>query len=466
MSAREELDKIISLIKEKGALFIDLKFTDFYGRWHHLTLDPKNIKEDLLTIGVGVDGSSLGYKSVECGDLTIIPDIDTAFIDPFFKETTISFICNITESNFEKPYHLDPRQIAKKCEDYIKRTLKGARAVFSPEFEFFLFDEVEFSTNPNYSFFNIVSFEYEDTMKGTDIRYQDGYHHIPPGDNYANFRNTLSKMLSDIKIPIKYHHHEVGAMGQQEIEIGFLPLLKMADTTMIVKYFTRNLADNEGLIATFMPKPISNMSGNGMHIHQYLEKDNRSLFYDENGPSCLSELALKYIGGILQNGTAIFALTNPSVNSFKRLSPHFEAPQYLFHSEANRTAAIRIPSYAKNETEMRIEYRAPDATCNPYLAMSALVLVGLYGIENNIIAPDPIIGDFETQPHDIKDKFKRVPQDLKEALLEFKRNHEFILSNGVFTDDFIKAWLALKYNEILRVEKQVSPVEFYLYFDT
>jgi len=466
VNAKEDLDKIKNLIEEKNASFVDLKFTDLYGRWHHLTIDAKNIKNDLLTIGVGVDGSSLGYRSVECGDLTIIPDIDTAFVDPFFEEITVSFICDITESSNEKPFKLDPRQIARRCENYLNKALKETRIIFSPEFEFFIFDEVEFSVSPHNSYFYLSSLEHKDIMNGADIRYQDGYHHIPPGDNFANFRNSLSKMLSDINIPIKYHHHEVGATGQQEIELGFLPLLKMADITMLVKYFVRNLAYNEGLVATFMPKPIFSVAGNGMHIHQYLEKDGKSLFYDENGPSCLSELALKYIGGILQTGIAIFALTNPSVNSYKRLSPHFEAPQYLFHSEANRTAAIRIPSYAKNENDMRIEYRAPDATCNPYLALSSLVLAGLYGIENNIVAPDLIVGDFEEQPQEIREKFKRVPQDLKEALLEFKRNHEFMLTNGVFTDDFVKTWLAIKYNEVLRIEKHISPVEFYLYFDT
>ncbi|MGQ9705662.1 MAG: type I glutamate--ammonia ligase [bacterium] len=466
MKRKEDIDIIKGLIEEKRALFIDLKFIDLYGRWHHLTINAKALKDDLLTVGVGVDGSSLGYRSVESGDLTIIPDIDTAFIDPFFEDTTISFLCDITESSNEKPFHLDPRQIARKCEIFLNKTLKGTRALFSPELEFFLLDKVKFSVSPHNSFFNLTSYEHEETMSGADIRFQDGYHHILPGDYFANFRNTLCRMLSEIDIPIKYHHHEVGAMGQQEIELEFFPLLKMADTTMLVKYFVRNLAANEGLVATFMPKPIVNSAGNGMHIHQYLEKDGLSLFYDKDGPSCLSELALKYIGGILQNGTAIFALTNPSVNSYKRLSPHFEAPQYLFHSEANRTAAIRIPSYAKNEIEMRIEYRAPDATCNPYLALSAIVLAGLYGIEKNILAPDPLVGNFEEQPQEIREKFKRVPQDLKEALLEFKRNHDFLFINDIFTDDFVKAWLSLKYNEVLRVEKHITPVEFYLYFDT
>ncbi|RLC41761.1 MAG: type I glutamate--ammonia ligase [Candidatus Coatesbacteria bacterium] len=466
MNISESVDRLNKMIEDVGASFIDLKFCDLYGRWHHLTIDTSIIGEKLFTVGIGIDGSSMGYKSIESGDLTIIPDINTAFVDPFYDLPTISMICDITESSIEKPFHLDPRFIARKCESYLSNTVNGATALFSPEFEFYLFDEVEIAVKPHYSCFSLLSLEEDETGRGADIRHQEGYHHIPPADAFNNFRNNLSMMLKEANIPLKYHHHEVGAMGQQEIELGFLPLLNMADNVMLVKYFVRNLAYKEGISATFMPKPIQNASGSGMHIHLYLEKDGNSLFYDGSKPSCLSDTGMKYIGGILKNGKALFAFTNPSVNSYKRLCPHYEAPEYLFHSEANRTAAIRIPSYAKNPQEMRIEYRPSDATANPYLSFSALLLAGLYGIRTDIQAPDPVVGDFESQPSKVKKRFDRVPSNLKEALDALKREHEFLMVDNIFTEELINAWILLKSSEIDMIEKGISPMEFYLYYDT
>jgi glutamine synthetase len=468
-SDSKESSRILKeLVKSEGAGAIDLKFPDLIGRWHHLTVSVAVNNPRLFEIGVGIDGSSLGYSSVKSGDLSIIPDLSTAFIDPFFTERTLSFLCDIYDCKIAEPCPLDPRSVARRAEAYLANKYPGWQVRFSPEFEFYIFDRVSYATDPQLSYFQIDSEETDDEeMLGYRIKEQKGYHAILPNDSHHHLRSAICKQLETLGIEVKYHHHEVGASGQEEIELGFSSLLKCADNTMLIKYTIRNLAVEEGLSATFMPKPIHRAAGTGLHVHQFLTDQNgNSLFYDPDNPEELSTIGRWYVGGLMHCGRSLFALTNPSINSYRRLMPGFESPIYLFYSEANRTAAIRIPAYSKSKKEMRIEYRPPDATANPYLSLSAMLLAGIYGIEEKIDPGPPVAGDLAQLPKDIQRRFKKVPFTLDRALDELEADHDFLLAGNAFTDELIQIWLSEKReHELKEYAKRTTPFEFELYYD-
>ena len=386
------LGKLAKLAKDKQIEFIDLKFTDLIGLWHHITLPVSSLTESLFITGVGVDGSSMpGFSSIERGDMIALPDASSVFVDPFFDRPTLSFICDIMDAADEiLPYSRNPRRVAADAEKYLAKVKPGVKAVIGPEFEFYLFDKVNFYQGPDQAFYYLDSMEAEwnagmdEENLGYKIQYKRGYHAAPPMDRAFNLRSEIASMIAEVGIELKYHHHEVGSAGQHEIEIKFAPLLKMADQSMQVKYFVKNHCFRNNKSATFMPKPLFNEPGSGLHVHQYLADAKGSMFFDAKGPARFSKIGLNYIGGILKHVDSLLAFTNPSTNSFKRLVPGFEAPVAGTYSVGNRTACIRIPGYQRDPKTMRFEFRPPDGTMNPYLSFAAMLMAGIDGIKNKI----------------------------------------------------------------------------------
>jgi len=471
-------DSIVNMekyIKDNNIKMIDLKFCDLFGRLHHITVPSARCKDGLFDEGVGFDSSSIaGFKSLESGDMALLPDINTAFPDEFCNLSTLSFLCNIVEADTKNPFHRDPRYIARKAEDYLKNTGIADESRWGPEYEYYMFDNVKYKNNTFKSGYEVISEEanqFEDTedLTGLPIRKGKGYHAIPPMDKLNDLRSESVEILEDIGIPVKYHHHEVGGPGQSEIEVNLNGLRKSADNGMIIKYIIKMTADIYGMIATFMPKPLFDEAGNGMHFHQHLFKNGKPLFYDENGYGGLSELALNYIAGILKHSPALLALTNPSTNSYKRLVPGYEAPVNLFFSLANRSAAIRIPKYCTSPEEKRIEFRPPDATCNMYIAMSAMLMAGIDGIKNKLNPKELGFGPydiniFEMKPKERK-KIKPLPSSLNEALNALEKDYKFLLEGDVFKKDVIDTWIEYKRNELLIINRRPHPYEIELYID-
>lgn len=429
-----------------GIRFIDLKYCTLIGTLNHITIPVERFRE-VVNEGVGVDGSSLpGYKGVQKGDMLLFPDLNTGFIDPFFKDRTISFLCSVYLPDRLIPYERDSRNIAQKANQYLKKFL-NTDAFFQPELEFYLFDKWLYEEGVGYSYYRIESGEKRENLTTYPIRYKGGYHIGPPEDIYAEFRNEMVKILSQCGIRVKYHHHEVGSRGQVEIELLFEPLVKSADNLFLAKYLLKTLAQRDNKMLTFMPKPFIGEPGNGLHLHQYLGRRGNSLFYDPKKKDYLSDLCLKYIGGILHHSRALCAFTNPSTNSYKRLIPGFEAPTYTDFALGSRTSAIRVPAYIRKKKELDIEYRIPDATSNPYLAMSAILLAGLDGIENSL------------KP----DKRERLPNNSYEAINALREDYKFLLKGDVFNLDLIERWIEVKTKEFEEVHLRPHPYEFNLY---
>lgn len=457
------IEKILKLIEKENIKAVDLKFCDLPGRWHHVTVPSEILTEEFFERGVGFDSSNFpGFRGVEEGDMILIPDPETAFLDPFCSEKTLSLICYIAEPASKTPYRKDPRFIAKKAEDYLKKTGIGEKSIWGPEYEFYIFDNLEFFNSSMNSFIKINSLEARaegNPETSWSIKHKGGYHAIQPFDRYYGIREEIVRLLSEIGVSIKYHHHEVGAPGQEEIEVGHHELVKSGDWGMMVKYFVRNVAKKYGKSVSFLPKPIYNEAGSGLHFHQYLIKEGKSIFYDSDGFLGLSETGFYYIGGLLYHSSALSAFTNPSTNSYKRLVPGFEAPTKAFFDVANRTSAIRIPKYSSPFT-MRIEYRPPDSTCNIYLAMAAQLLAGLDGILNKI---DPIPLGFG--PGKDKKEYKSLPSSLSEAIDSLKNDYKFLLQGDVFNEDLIQFWIEFKEKEITEISKVPLPIEFEFYND-
>ncbi len=457
------INKILNIIEKEKVKAVDLKFCDLPGRWHHVTIPYELITEELFEKGIGFDSSNFpGFRGVEEGDMSLIPDPETAFIDPFWQEKTLSFICYIADSESKIPYQKDPRSIAIRAEEYLIETGIAERSVWGPEYEFYIFDSLEFSSSSMNSFIKIGSLEARGEGNpeiSWSIKLKGGYHSIPPFDRYYWIRDEMTRWLSSIGVAIKYHHHEVGSAGQAEIEVGHQGILKSGDWGMMVKYFVRNVAKKYGKFISFLPKPLINEAGSGLHFHQYLVKDGRSLFYEPEGLFELSEMALYYVGGLLYHARALCALTNPSTNSYKRLVPGFEAPTQIFFDVANRTAAIRVPKHA-SMLNKRIEFRPPDGTCNIYLAMSAQLLAGIDGILNKM---DPIELGFG--PSGGKKDYESLPSSLPEAIDSLKKDHKFLVQGGVFSEDFLQFWIEFKEKEWLEISRMPSPMEFEIYND-
>jgi glutamine synthetase len=469
------METIQKFVKERNIKMLDLKYVDLVGRWRHVTLPVSKLQETLFVEGVGFDGSSVpGFATVEAGDLNIIPDAATVFQDPFWETPTLSMICDVVYADTKRSYPLDPRFVAKKAEKYLIETGIADKILFNPELEFYVFDNVRYWQDERSGFYIIDSCEAPwSWMKDyPNMGYKitsGGYEITPPLDVFSNIRNEIATLMDECHIPLKYHHHE-GGIAQQEIEIDLLPLLKAADAILLTKYIVRNVFLKHGKTVTFMPKPLYQRPGNGMHLHQCLFKGGKPLFYEAGKYGDLSETALYYIGGLLTHAPALTAFTNHSINSYKRLVPGFEAPVKLFFSIANRTACIRIPAYAVRPEEKRIEYRPPDATCNPYLALAAMLMAGIDGIQRKLdptaLGYGPIDKNIEKLSEEEKAKIKSLPTRLEESLEALEEDHDFLMKGGVFTKELIDAWLKYKMEkEVIPFRERLHPYEFQLYFD-
>jgi glutamine synthetase len=456
---------------------IDFKVSDLAGRWHHLSIPAGRFDEKVMTDGIGFDGSSYGFKTIEKSDMVFIPDLKTAFIDPFCDVPTLSMIGNIysLEGKIHR-FQGDPRFIAEKAEKYMMETNIADQNIIGPEFEFYIFDSISYENKPNHMEASINSMQAvwntndKFDNQGYKVGHHGGYHVAMPHDITHNLRTDMCLMLEELNIPVKYHHHEVGGPGQVEIEVEFGTMMDMADKTLLLKYIVKNMAIQHGKSATFMPKPIYGEAGSGMHVHMQLFKEGKPLFYDEKGYSGLSQTALYFIGGLLKHAPALLAFTNPSTNSYKRLVPGYEAPVSICYATANRSSVIRIPGYANRPETKRFEFRPSDATCNPYLAYSAMLMAGLDGIINKI---DPVaegFGPYDVNIFDLdeeaKKKIKGLPKTLEEALQALEQDHDFLLQGGVFTKELISTWIKTKYE---KDHKKISiiphPEEFAMYYD-
>jgi glutamine synthetase len=461
-------------IVENDVQMIDFKFTDLWGRWHHLTVPQGQLTSALMETGVGFDGSAVGLKSVKAGDMVLVPVLSTGFADPFWDVPTLSFICTTVEADTRAAFPNDPRNIARRAEEHLVKSGIADRSQWGPEFEFYVFDSVAYENEMNRSGYSVESGEA--TWRsgagghGHYIPLHGGYHAIPPKDTLYNLRAEMSMYLQAMGVPVKYHHHEVGGPGQCEIETPLMGLLEAGDTTMIVKYVTKMTAHHHGQTVTFMPKPIYGEAGSGMHFHQHLFKGKQNVFYDPARYGLLSRTALYYVGGLLFHGPALLAFANPSTNSYRRLVPGFEAPVNAFFSSGNRSAAVRIPRYATQPDQVRIEFRPPDASCNVYLALAAQLMAGLDGIHRQIDPTEagfgPIDADVFSWTNERRATIRSLPASLKESLDALADDHDFLLAGGVFSEDLIERWIALKMDEeYYQVRNRPHPYEMELYFD-
>ncbi|WP_166355931.1 type I glutamate--ammonia ligase [Phytoactinopolyspora limicola] len=468
-------DELLKFVKDDGVEFIDVRFCDLPGVMQHLTIPAETFDADAINDGVMFDGSSIrGFQAIHESDMKLIADPATAFIDPFRKAKTLALNFSIVDPFTDEPYSRDPRNIATKAEAYLASSGIADTAFFGPEAEFYVFDDVRFETNERSGYYFIDSIEAawntgrqeEGGNRGYKTRYKGGYFPVPPTDHFADLRDDMVKTLLGANIPVERAHHEVGAAGQAEINYRFDTLLHAGDRLMLYKYIIKNVAWAAGKTATFMPKPVFNDNGSGMHVHQSLWKEGSSLFYDELGYAGLSDLARWYTGGLIKHAASLLALTNPTVNSFHRLVPGFEAPVNLVYSQRNRSAAVRIPITGTSPKAKRIEYRVPDPSCNPYLAFSALLMAGIDGIRNKIEPPAPVDKDlYELPPEEFGD-IATVPASLPEALKALEEDHDYLTEGDVFTEDLLETWVEWKRtNEVDPIRLRPHPHEFELYYD-
>jgi glutamine synthetase len=450
------------------AAMVDLKFTDLFGQWQHMTLPIRAFDESAFDEGLGFDGSSIrGWQGIAESDMLLMPQAETAILDPIAEAPTLSLVCEIVDPLTREPYGKDPRQVARRAEAYLRSTGIADTAYFGPECEFFVFDEVSYELGPNRSHYAVDSPEgYWNSGRpglGYTARPKEGYFPPAPHDTLHDLRTQMVLTLERIGIPCEFHHHEVASGGQCEIDLRFESLTRMADQVMTYKYVVKNVARAHGKTATFMPKPIFGDNGSGMHCHQSLWKDGTPLMADRSGYAGLSSLARSYVGGLLAHAPALLALCAPTTNSYRRLVPGYEAPVNLVYSQRNRSACIRIPMYSESPKAKRIEFRCPDAAANPYLAFSAMLLAGLDGIERGLDPGAPADYDlFEEAGHDVP----QVPGSLAEALDALEADHEFLLRGGVFSEDLIRTWIDWKReHEVDVVRLRPHPAEFALYYD-
>ncbi len=468
-----KLDKLHKMAKEHRVEYVDLKFGDLVGIWHHLTIPVSSLTEELFESGVGIDGSSLpGFSSIERGDMILLPDPETAFIDRFFDRPTLSMLGNIMESGDKvTPYSRNPRRVTADADKYLKKMLPGTDMIVGPEFEFYVFDQVRYNQGPQSAFYHLECAEaswnaLEDQEGlGFKIPYKKGYHVAPPLDRSYNLRSEIASLLAEVGVELKYHHHEVGSAGQHEIEVKFGAVLPMADKTMLTKYIIKNHCFKNGRSATFMPKPLFNEPGSGLHVHQFLANDKGSIFHDLKGPAKFSKIGINYIGGLLKHADALLAFTNPSTNSFKRLVPGFEAPVAGTYSIGNRTACIRIPGYQRNPKTHRLEFRPPDGTMNPYLAFAAMLMAGLDGIKRKLDPGMPFDKNLESLSPKELSAIPHLPTSLNKALDALEEDHDFLLQGGVFTDDLLENWIKIKRQEVAEIRIRPTPHEFEMYYD-
>lgn len=469
---------VLRMAQENGARVVDFKFVDVPGTWQHFTVPMSQIETEIFTEGLGFDGSSIrGFQEINESDMLVMPDPDTAVMDPFGATPTLSLICDVVEPGTYKPYSRDPRSLAKRAEAYLRDSGIADTSYFGPEAEFFVFDDVRYESAPHTQFYAVDSREGSwNTARGdgpnlaNKIRNKEGYFPVPPVDTFQDIRNEMSLVMESVGIAVERQHHEVATAGQAEIDMRFDTLVTMADKLMMYKYVVKNVAYRNGKVATFMPKPIYGDNGSGMHVHQSLWKGGDPLFFDRNGYAMLSDTARYYIGGLLLHAPAILAFAAPTTNSYKRLVPGFEAPVNLVFSARNRSAAIRIPMYSDSPKSKRVEFRPPDASCNPYIAFSAMLLAGLDGIERRIDPGANGMGPLDKNIYDLSEaeyaEIRSVPGSLAEALKALDEDRSFLIGGGVFTDDLIDGFISYKLaREVDEVRLRPTPHEFYLYFD-
>jgi glutamine synthetase len=464
---------VLAFAEEKGAKVVDIRFLDFPGVWQHFTVPMSELNESSFEDGFGFDGSSIrGWQPINASDMLVIPDATTAKMDPFYETPTLVVIGNIVDPVTRESYTRDPRYIAQKAEAYLKSTGIGDTAFFGPEAEFFIFDEIRFESSRHRAFYEIDSVEGiwntgrdEAPNLGYKPRHKQGYFPVPPMDKFQDLRSEMLLVLEELGIAVECQHHEVATAGQAEIDMRFQPLLKMGDQLMWFKYVLKNVAARNGYTVTFMPKPLFEDNGTGMHTHISIWKGDEPTFAGD-GYAGVSDTALYAIGGILKHARSLCAFTNPTTNSYKRLVPGFEAPVNLAYSSRNRSASVRIPMYSTSPKAKRIEFRTPDPSCNGYLAFSAMLMAALDGIENKIDPGEPLDKDiYGMSPEELAD-VPSAPGSLQEALAALSDDHAFLLKGDVFTQDVIDTWIDYKTaHEVNDVNLRPHPHEFFLYFD-
>lgn len=464
---------VVNFIKEENVEIVDLRFMDFPGLWQHFSIPPREVDEDMFEVGVGFDGSSIrGWKEINESDMIVKPVASTSFIDPFFAAKTLVMICNICDPVTGEDYTRDPRNIARKAEKYLQSLGMADTAYFGPEAEFFIFDDIRFDQNEHEGYYFIDSVEgqwnsgrVENPNLGYKPRYKEGYFPVPPTDSQQDIRSEMVLTLAKIGVLTEAQHHEVATGGQAEIDMRFAPLLQMSDNLLKYKYVIKNVACKHKKTVTFMPKPLFNDNGTGMHVHFSLWKDNINLFAGD-GYAGLSDIGMYAIGGILKHAPSLLAFTSPTTNSYKRLVPGFEAPVNLAYSRRNRSAAVRIPVYHTSPKTKRIEFRCPDPSCNPYLGFSAMLMAAIDGIQNKIDPGEPLDKDIYDLPPEELAKVPHTPGSLEEALQALEADHDYLLKGDVFTKDVIETWISYKMeNEIQAIALRPHPWEFALYYD-
>ena len=476
---KEQISAVNALIKKNHIKIVDLKFNDLPGLWQHFSIPATELNGStspdagIWAEGIGFDGSSIrGFQKIQESDMLLYLDTATAVVDPVCEIPTVSIICDVYDPVTKSAYTRDPRYIAQKAEAYLKSTGIADKSFWGPEYEFFLFNDVRFSQSVNQGFYSVDSIEGswnsgrdEQPNLGYKPRYKEGYFPVPPHDSLQDIRSKIILKMIETGIPVEVHHHEVATAGQCEIDMRYSSLVNMADHCMMYKYIVKNMAQQFGMVATFMPKPLFGDNGSGMHTHQSLWKGDQNLFYDAKGYGMISQLAKYYIGGLLEHANALMAFCAPTTNSYKRLVPGYEAPVNLVYSMRNRSAAVRIPMYNENPKTKRIEFRPPDPMCNPYLSFSALLMAGIDGIKKKI---DPGKA-FEGNTYDLHGKEAKkiptVPGSLEQAIDALEADHKFLLQGDVFTQDVIDVWIDYKRAEMDGVRLRPHPWEYHLYFD-
>jgi glutamine synthetase len=466
---------VLNLIRDNEVQIVDLRFADLPGLMQHFSVPAHELTEEGFDEGFGFDGSSIrGFQEIQESDMILVPDPGTAVLDPFRVHPTLIINCFVKDPVTGEPYTRDPRHVAAKAEKHLEGSGIAQLSYWGPEAEFYIFDSVRFDQDQHSSYYYVDAVEgawnsgAEEGGRnlGYKPRYKEGYFPVPPTDHYQDLRSEMALALETAGIPVEVQHHEVGTAGQAEIDIRFGTLLETADRLMLFKYIVKNTALKHGKTVTFMPKPIFQDNGSGMHTHQSLWTDGVPLFYDESGYAQLSDLGRWYIGGLLTHAPALTAFTNPTTNSYRRLVPGYEAPVNLVYSQRNRSAAARIPLYSRSPKAKRVEFRVPDPSCNPYLAFAAMLMAGLDGVRNKIEPAGPLDKDLYELPPEELAEVPQVPGSLDEALAALEADHEFLLEGDVFTPDVIDTWLAYKRErEVDAVRLRPHPWEFHLYYD-
>ncbi len=468
---------VLNLIKEKDIKMVDMRFIDPFGVWQHFSISAKQVDQELFEEGIGFDGSSIrGFQTINESDMILIPDVNATFIDPIFEVLTLVIICDIFDPITRQPYTRDPRYVAKKAEEYLKKTGIADTAFFGPEAEFFLFNDVRYGGGANSQFYFVDSSEgwWNSGQElaglgpnlGGQIPAKRGYFPVPPADSLQDVRSKMVLTMEEVGLEVEVHHHEVGTAGQSEIDLKFGNLLRMADSVTIYKYIVKNIARQNGLSATFMPKPLFEDNGSGMHVHQSLWKDGNTIMFDEAGYAGLSDTARYYIGGLLKHAPALLAFAAPSTNSYKRLVPGYEAPINLVYSQRNRSAICRIPMYSNSPKAKRVEFRAPDPSANPYLCFASLLMAGLDGIQNQIDPGAPIDKDLYDLPPEEAAEISNTPGSLAAVIDALEADNDFLLQGDVFTEDLIETYISYKREEeIDAINLRPHPHEFTMYFD-